>query len=65
METAALFALAQRRGLQAASVLLVTDLLTADTRTRIARDALRDGEIRLGRVAFKALAAVDAQESER
>jgi uridine phosphorylase len=65
METAALFVLAQRRGLQAASVLLVTDLLSADTRTRIGKDALRDGEIRLGRVALKALAAVDAPESER
>jgi DeoD family purine-nucleoside phosphorylase len=59
METAALFAVAQRRGLQAASLLLVTDLLTPTTRTRIEQDALRAGEARLGAVAMKALAELE------
>jgi uridine phosphorylase len=55
METATLFALAQRRGLRAASLLLVTDLLLP-TRVRITDDALRAGEVRLGEIAAKALA---------
>ena len=54
METATLFALARRRGLQAASLLLVTDLLLPN-RVRIQDDALRTGEVRLGEVAAKAL----------
>jgi uridine phosphorylase len=54
METATLFALAQRRSLRAASLLLVTDLLTGE-RVRIAPDALKQGELRLGEVALKAL----------
>jgi uridine phosphorylase len=54
METATLFALAQRRQLRAASLLLVTDLLTGD-RVRIPPDALKQGELRLGEVALKAL----------
>jgi DeoD family purine-nucleoside phosphorylase len=64
METAALYALAQRRGLQAASLLLVTDVFRPDTRIRIDQDALRAGEVRLGQVACTALAAVEAPESE-
>ena len=55
METAPLFALARLRGLEAASLLLVTDLL-AGGRTRIGDDALRAGEHRLGEVAIAALA---------
>jgi uridine phosphorylase len=55
METAPLFALARLRGLQAASLLLVTDLL-AGGRRRIDADALRAGEHRLGEVAIAALA---------
>lgn len=54
METAALFALARRRGLRAASLLLVTDLL-APERTRIADEALPDHERRLGQVALNAV----------
>ncbi len=54
METAALYALAQRRGLRAASLLLVTDVL-APERTRIADEALPDHERRLGDVALRAL----------
>ncbi len=55
METATLFALADHRGLAAASLLLVSDLLYP-TRTRIAADRLRDAEHRLGEVALAALA---------
>ena len=55
METATLFALARLRELQAASLLLVTDLL-AGGRRRIDADALRGGENRLGEVAAAALA---------
>jgi purine-nucleoside phosphorylase len=54
METATLLTLARRRGLRAASLLLVSDLLSAD-RTRIAEDALREGEQRLGELALRAL----------
>ena len=55
METATLFAMAARRGLQAASLLMVTDVLHPD-RVRISDDALRAGEARLGEVAAAALA---------
>jgi DeoD family purine-nucleoside phosphorylase len=55
METATVFALARRRGLQAASLLLVSDLLTAD-RTRITTEALRAAEHRLGELAVRAFA---------
>jgi purine-nucleoside phosphorylase len=54
METATLLALAARRGLEAASLLLVTDLLL-EGRTRIDPDSLRDGEQRLGELAVRAL----------
>jgi DeoD family purine-nucleoside phosphorylase len=53
MESATLFALAQRRGLQAASLLAVSDVVP--TGTRIAPDALRAAEAKLGEVAMKAL----------
>ena len=53
METATLFALARRRGLQAASLLLVSDLLIP-RRTRITVEALRAAEGRLGELAVKA-----------
>jgi len=55
METATLFALARRRGLQAASLLLVSDLLIP-RRTRITAEALRAAERRLGELAAKAFA---------
>jgi uridine phosphorylase len=58
METAALFALAHRRRVAAASVLIVTDLLAGRTgRTRIDPDALPEAERRLGRLAAGALGA--------
>jgi len=54
METAAVFAVAHVRGIAAASLLLVTDLVLP-ARERIAADALREGEERLGRAAVAAL----------
>jgi len=54
METATLYALARRRGLRAASLLLVTDLLWPE-RTRMAHEALPDHERRLGEVALRGL----------
>jgi DeoD family purine-nucleoside phosphorylase len=56
MESAALFALAARRGVRAASLLLVTDLLLPH-RVRIGPEALEAGERRLGELATQALAA--------
>jgi DeoD family purine-nucleoside phosphorylase len=57
METATLYALAARRGVQAAALLLVSDVLTGE-RVRIEPDDLHAGELRLGAVAARALAAV-------
>jgi uridine phosphorylase len=54
METATLFALAGRRSLRAASLLLVSDVVLPD-RVRISEDALREGERTLGEVAVQAL----------
>jgi uridine phosphorylase len=54
METATLLALASVRGLEAGSLLLVSDLLLGG-RTRIAAEALRAGEQRLGELAASAL----------
>jgi DeoD family purine-nucleoside phosphorylase len=56
METATLFALAARRGLEAGSVLIVTDVLLP-VRRRIEADALQAAEHRLGELAARALAA--------
>jgi DeoD family purine-nucleoside phosphorylase len=56
METATLLALSARRGVEAAALLLVSDLLLGG-RTRIGDDALRAGERRLGDVALRALSA--------
>lgn len=55
METATLFALAARRELEAASVLIVSDLRAAD-HTRIEAEALAAAELRMGEVASAALA---------
>jgi uridine phosphorylase len=54
MEAATLFALARRRSLRAAALLLVSDLLTGQ-RVRISDEALREGERRLGEVALGVL----------
>ncbi len=55
METATLFALAARRGLQAASVLIVSDRLLP-TRQRIEAQPLRVAEHRVGELAARAVA---------
>ena len=54
METATLFALAARRRLEAASLLIVSDLVLPE-RERIPSEALRDAEHRMGQVALRAL----------
>jgi DeoD family purine-nucleoside phosphorylase len=54
METATLFALAARRGLRAAAVLLVSDLVLP-SRARIEPEALHEGERALGELAFAAV----------
>jgi uridine phosphorylase len=54
MECAAVFAVAARRGLAAGALLLVSDLLFPQ-RVRIAPEALREGEERLGHAALAAL----------
>jgi DeoD family purine-nucleoside phosphorylase len=61
METATLFALAARRGLQAGAVLIVSDLLVSG-RTRIDPDRLRAAEHRLGEVALGALSTETAPD---
>jgi DeoD family purine-nucleoside phosphorylase len=59
MESATLFALSARRGLQAASILIVSDLL-APARARIEAERLRDAELRIGELAVRALPAMVA-----
>lgn len=57
MESATLFALAVRRGLQAASLCVVSDLVLPERR-RIDLQHLREAETRLGEVAAQALSEV-------
>jgi DeoD family purine-nucleoside phosphorylase len=54
METATLFALAARRGMQAATLLIVTDVILP-TRRRIDTELLRAAERRSGELAVRAL----------
>ena len=54
METATLFTIAKNKQLQAASLLIVTDLVLP-TRRRISTDALTDAEHRVGEIATTAL----------
>jgi purine-nucleoside phosphorylase len=54
METATLFALASRRGVEAASVLAVTDVVLP-ARVRIDADELALAEERMGRIAATAM----------
>jgi hypothetical protein len=56
MEAATVFALAAKRGVKAACVLIATDLLRP-TRTRIAPEPLLHAERRLGECAARALGA--------
>jgi uridine phosphorylase len=55
MEAAALYALAARRGFQAAAILIVSDIVHP-ARSRIGPEALRDAEHRMGQAALRALA---------
>ena len=55
METATLFALAAKRGLQAGALLTVTDLLRP-SRVRIGLEQLRECELRMGAIGLAALA---------
>jgi DeoD family purine-nucleoside phosphorylase len=64
METAALYALAAKRGFQAACLLIVSDVLFP-TRVRIGEAELREAEQRMGEVAVRALGAEAAVASER
>jgi uridine phosphorylase len=54
METAAILAVAQRHGVRAASVLMVTDLLAGGGRTRMDHDEIEERAVRLGEVALGA-----------
>ena len=56
MESATVFRLAERHGVQAAAVLIVSDLVAGD-RERIGEDALHEAELHLGRAAVAALSA--------
>jgi uridine phosphorylase len=55
MEAATLFQLGRLRGVRAAAVLGVSDILTANGRERIDRDGLEELGLRLGEVAWAAL----------
>ncbi|MEA2439885.1 MAG: purine-nucleoside phosphorylase [Thermoleophilaceae bacterium] len=57
METAALFAVARRRGVEAGSLLAVTDLL-ASGRERMDQEAVEAVGVELGAAALRALAAL-------
>ena len=57
MEAATLFALAAKRGIQAAALLIVSDLVLP-SRVRIGQDELRAAERRVGEVALRALSSV-------
>ncbi|MEX1142662.1 MAG: hypothetical protein WEB79_10175 [Thermoleophilaceae bacterium] len=59
MEAAALLAIADRRGVAAAVVLAVSDVLVPGVRERIARDDLEHAGLRVGQAGWSALAAVD------
>ena len=61
METATLFALAGAHDVQAAALLVVSDLVLPE-RARIDRDALRAAEQRMGRAAVAALSRVDERQ---
>ena len=58
MEAATLLALAARRGVAAAVVLAVSDVVVDGTRERIGREALEEVGVALGRAGYAALAAV-------
>jgi uridine phosphorylase len=57
MEAATLFAVAAKRGLQAAALLIVTDIVLPE-RVRIDQEELREAELRAGELALRALSSV-------
>ncbi len=57
METATLYALAAKRGLLAAALMIVSDVILP-SRVRITQEALREAEHRMGELAMRALTAV-------
>lgn len=62
METATLFALAAARSVQAAALLVVSDLVLP-TRVRIDQEDLRAAEVRMGRAALRALRSEPVMQS--
>jgi uridine phosphorylase len=58
MEAATLLAVAARRGVAAAVVLAVSDVLVGGARERIGREALEEVGVALGRAGYAALASV-------
>jgi len=63
MEAAALFALAARRGVEAACALIVSDLLIP-WRVRIEADELHAAELRLGLLAVRTLVHVESAKAD-
>lgn len=61
MEAATLLALADRRGVAAAVLLAVSDVLEADSRDRIEPEALEEAGVALGRAGYAAFAAGTAE----
>ncbi len=61
MEAATLFTVAARRGLRAAALLIVTDILLPERR-RIDAEALHAAELRLGDVGAAALRSIEASD---
>ncbi len=61
METATLFALAASRGVDAAAVLVVSDLVLP-ARVRIGQDELREAERRMGEAAVRALSGAPERQ---
>ena len=61
METATVFALAAARGVQAAALLVVSDLVLPE-RARIDREELRAAEQRMGRSALAALSGITERQ---
>jgi purine-nucleoside phosphorylase len=55
METATLYVLAAKRGVQAGSLLVVSDLILPE-RARISPEALQEAEHRMGEAALRGLA---------
>jgi DeoD family purine-nucleoside phosphorylase len=65
MEAAAVLRVAQRRGARAACVLAVSDMLGGGARRRIDREGIEAAGIRLGELAFAAVAAEDQKKADQ